>query len=182
MRIAIYGGSFNPPHVGHAMVASWLGWIDRVDEVWLLPTAGHPFAKRLLPFELRAGLCEALAACAGPHVKVCTLEAELPRPSYTVDTLKELSARHPEHVFQLVIGADILPDTPRWKDWDTIAADYQPIVVGRGGYPPIDGMPTFPEVSSTEIRARHDAGQSIQALVPAGVRALLTDVRFELSA
>lgn len=178
MRIAIYGGSFNPPHVGHAMVAAWLGWTGQAEEVWLLPAAGHPFGKRLLPFSLRAELCEALAATVGAHVRVCRIEDELPRPSYTIDTLHALGARHPEHVFRLVVGADILPDTPRWKAWDQIERDFAPLVVGRGGYPPIPGMPTFPEVSSTDIRARHDTGEDVSALLPKGVADRLRGVRF----
>jgi nicotinate-nucleotide adenylyltransferase len=178
MRIAIYGGSFNPPHVGHAMVAAWLGWTERVDRVWLLPTGAHAFGKSLLPFPTRLAFCHALAATVGPFVEVCGIEGERSGPSYTVDTLRELAAQHPEHRFQLVVGADILPDTPRWKEWPTIATLFEPIVVGRGGYPPVDGAPTFPAVSSTEIRARHDRGESVDGLVPARVRVLLDGVSF----
>ncbi|MCA9570212.1 MAG: nicotinate-nicotinamide nucleotide adenylyltransferase [Myxococcales bacterium] len=178
MRVAIYGGSFNPPHVGHAMVAAWLGWTSRVDRVWLVPTGSHAFGKRLLPFGLRVEMCEVLARCAGSHVDVCTIEAELPVPSYTIDTLRALAVRHPEHTFQLVVGADILPETPRWKAWDAIAREFEPIVVGRGGHGDVEGMPTFPEVSSTVIRARHDAGQDVSALVPSGVLALLEGQSF----
>lgn len=178
MRVAIYGGSFNPPHIGHAMVAAWLGWTDQVDAVWLMPTYRHAFGKSLLPFERRVALCQALAAEVGPHVRVCKLERELPEPSYTVDTLAALRRRHPEHRFRLVVGADILPDTPKWKDWPTIERLHTPIVVGRGGYPPIEGRPTFPEVSSTHIRARHDRGESVRDLVPKSVLELLEGVRF----
>lgn len=172
-RIAIYGGSFNPPHIGHAMVAAWLGWTRRVDAVWLMPTFAHAFGKVLLPFDLRLRACEALAEAVGPWVEANPIESELPVPSYTIDTLRALRERHPQCSFHPVVGADILPDTHRWKDWATIESDFAPIVVGRGGYPSVQGAPTFPEVSSTEIRAALIDEASIDALVPAGVAAVL---------
>lgn len=178
MRVAIYGGSFNPPHIGHAMVAAWLLWTERVEEVWLVPTGSHAFGKHLLPFERRAALAAALARAVSAQVSVCAVENERPGPSYTIDTLTQLAETYPHHRFQLVVGADILPDTPRWRSWDAIAAQFDPIVVGRGGYPPIEGAPSFPEVSSTAIRALHNAGAPIDHLVPAGVARLLNDVRF----
>src|SRR5690606_17302046 len=117
MQIAVYGGSFNPPHVGHAMVMSWLRWTGRAEAVWLLPTFHHAFGKDLAPWPLRVELCEQLAALAGGSVSVCTVEAELPAPSYTIDTLRELARRHPEHRFRMVIGSDNLAVLDKWKDW-----------------------------------------------------------------
>ena len=166
MRIAIYGGSFNPPHVGHALVAAWLRWTDRCDEVWLVPVHGHPFAKDLASFADRVDLCERLAALL-PGVRVCTVERELPVPSYTIDTLGELARRHPEHRFRLVVGADVLQEVHRWKDWAGIEASYDPIRVGRQGFPSPAGAIDFPGVSSTEVRARCAEGRSIDHLVPA---------------
>jgi nicotinate-nucleotide adenylyltransferase len=120
MRIAVYGGSFNPPHVGHAMVAAWLRWTDRVDEVWLLPAYAHPFDKELAPFERRVSMCRALAVSVGPWVRVEPIERDLPVPSYTVDTLEVLAARHREKNLRLVVGSDVLSSTSQWKDWDRI--------------------------------------------------------------
>jgi nicotinate-nucleotide adenylyltransferase len=175
VRVAIYGGSFNPPHVGHALVAAWLRWADRADAVWLLPTWSHAFGKALAPFPARVAWCESLAGAVGPWVSVSTIEAELPAPSYTIDTLRAFAARHPEHRFRLVIGADNLDVLDKWRDWDAIAAGFDPIVVGRAGWPAPEGAVVFPEVSSTEIRARLAAGQPVDHLVPAAVLALLGD-------
>lgn len=169
MRIAVYGGSFNPPHVGHAMVAGWLRWADRADQVWLIPAFSHPFDKALAPFASRVAACEALAALVGPWVRVDPIEATLPTPSYTIDTLATLSARHPEHQFRLVVGADVLPTTDAWKRWDEIVARHAPIVVGRGGYPDVPGAPTFPSISSSEVRAALSEGRGVDHLVPDGV-------------
>lgn len=172
MRVAVYGGSFDPPHVGHALVAAWLRWTGRADEVWLLPAFDHAFGKEMAPFEARVAWCEALAGAVGPWVKVCPVESELPTPSYTIATLRALRERHPGRRFRLVIGADNLESLPKWKDWAAIAAEFAPIVVGRQGHPePAEATITFPEVSSTEIRRRLAAGEPVDHLVPAAVLA-----------
>jgi nicotinate-nucleotide adenylyltransferase len=173
MRIGVLGGSFHPPHVGHALVAGWLGWSDRVDEVWLIPAFEHAFGKALAPFDDRVRWCGALAAAVGPWIRVETIERELGGTSYTIRTLDALAARHPEHAFRLVVGADVLPETPRWRDWARIEAAYAPIVVGRVGFGAVPGAPVFPEVSSTAIRAALARGEDVSALVPAGVLAAI---------
>lgn len=165
MRVAVYGGSFNPPHVVHLMVASWLRWTDRADEVWWVPVLGHPFSKDLAPYDDRLAWCVD-AARELPWVRVDDVERTLPVPSYTIDTLTELSRRHPQHTFRWVVGADVIPETPRWKAWDRIVAEFAPIVVGRQGYPTPDGAIDFPGVSSTEIRRRAAAGEPLDHLVP----------------
>ena len=153
------------------MVASWLHWCDQVDEVWLAPVFDHPFAKGrgLAPYDHRIAWCEALAEHLGSWCRVTRIESELPPPSYTIHTLEELAVRHPEHTFRLVAGADVASETHRWKAWDAIERSFQPIFVGRGGYPPVAGAPTFPEVSSTEIREALAAGHSVSHLVPSVV-------------
>lgn len=170
MRVAVYGGSFNPPHLGHALVCAWLAWTDQVDEVWLVPVADHAFGKRLAPYEARVGWCRAMADRIGPFVDVSTIESELPRPSYTLHTLRALAAAHPGHRFRLVIGADILPHTAKWHRWDDIQAGFDPIVVGRDGYESPAGVPVFPGVSSSEIRDRLLAGEPVDAMMVDVVR------------
>jgi len=173
MRVAVFGGSFNPPHVCHAMVAGWLRWTDRADEVWLLPTYVHPFDKALAPFAARLAMCEALAEAVGSWVKVCPIEQSLEVPSYTIDTLRALEVRHPEHRFRLVVGADVLDQVQDWKQWDRIEQDYTPIRVGRAGYPVPPGAVEFPALSSTRVRSALAAGQAVDHLVPAPVLPLL---------
>lgn len=175
MRVAVYGGSFFPPHVGHGMVAAWLRWADRVDEVWLVPTFTHPFGKRLAPFEDRLAWAQALATTVGPWVKVSDIERQLGGTSYTVVTLDALAAQHPEHEFRLVIGADLLESTWQWREWERLAETYRPIVVGRAGWPDVPGAPTFPDVSSTMIRARLVADEDVSAWVPAAVLDAMAD-------
>ena len=173
MRVAIYGGSFNPPHVGHAMVASWIGWTGRADAVWLLPAFHHAFDKPLAPWPVRLRMAGALADAVGNGCRVEPIEAQLPVPSYTVRTLEALAARHPEHDFHLVVGADVLSQLPQWREIDRLRARFPLIVVGREGWAPVPDAPSFPGVSSTEIRARVASGESIAHLVPQGVRAII---------
>lgn len=173
-QVAVYGGSFNPPHVGHALVAAWLRWSGTVDEVKLVPSSDHPFGKDLAPFHRRLALCEALAHTVGPWVTVDPVERDMPAPNYTLHVLERLAEEHPGVALRLVIGADILADLPRWHRWPDIEARFRPIVVGRQGYPTPPGAIDFPGVSSTEIRRRLAAGESVEALVPTAVRAELT--------
>lgn len=170
MRVAVFGGSFNPPHVGHAMVAAWLTWTGRADEVWLVPAFHHAFDKPLRPFARRVAACERLAARI-PGLRVETIEASLPAPSYTIHTLRSLAARHPAHRFHLVVGSDVLAQRPQWRAWDEIEADFAPLVVNRAGFPPAGDGPVFPDVSSTAIRRRLAAGEAVDGWLPEGVLA-----------
>ena len=163
MRVAVYGGSFNPPHVSHAMVASWLLWTDKVDEVWMVPVFQHAFeglhGKKLAPYSVRVGWCRLLRSDVDERISVSEIEECLPTPSYSIDTLCALQKKYPEHEFHLVIGADVLPDLPKWKAWSRIEKEFSPIIVGRGGYPCPEGSIAFPEVSSSTIRAELKEGR-----------------------
>ncbi|MSQ00985.1 MAG: nicotinate-nicotinamide nucleotide adenylyltransferase [Myxococcales bacterium] len=150
------------------MVAAWLSWAGRADAVWLVPTYRHPFAKELRSFEHRVAACEALAGLVGPWVSVSTIEAELPMPSFTIVTLDALAARFPHHRFRLVVGADNLAVKSQWRDWGRIEAEYAPIVVGRGAAAGTSA-PSFPDISSTEVRRRLAAGEPVDEWVPASV-------------
>ena len=162
MRIGVYGGSFNPPHVVHAMVASWLLWTDKVDEVWFVPVYQHAFdgiqEKKLAPYEYRVQWCKALAQQIDARIKVSEIESQLPTPSYTIDTLSALSRRFPEHQFCLCVGADVLPQLPQWKQWSKIERLFHPIIVGRVGYESPKGCVSFPPVSSSDIREHLSKG------------------------
>ena len=177
MRVAVYGGSFNPPHLAHEMVAKWVLDSASADAVWLVPVYRHAFetthSKVLAPFEQRLRWCEAMAAGFGGGVQVSSVESTLPTPSFTIDTLRHLASHYPQHEFRLVIGADILDQVDGWKDWDAIVVDYPPIVVGREGYSSPDGVPVFPAVSSTEIRDRLARGGDASDLVSPSVWAVL---------
>ena len=156
MKIAVYGGSFNPPHIAHAMVVSWLRLTGIVDEVWLVPVFEHAFEKihekQLFSYEERLHWCRLMAEDIGDGVVVSSIESGLPTPSYSIDTLEALQERFPEHQFRLVVGADVVEQLPNWKDWNRIESQFAPIIVGRVGYEGHREAVQFPNISSTEIR------------------------------
>lgn len=165
-RVALFGGSFNPPHVAHQMVGLWVLETQAVDELWMVPTWRHAFGKPLVDFEHRFRMCELAMAALGPRAKVSRIEADLGRPaSRTHDTLEALTARHPGTAFRVVVGSDILGELDKWYRWNDVARMAPPIVVARRGHPGSDG-PELAEVSSTEVRARLARGDSAIPLVP----------------
>jgi nicotinate-nucleotide adenylyltransferase len=167
-HVALLGGSFNPPHVAHLLVAEWVLLTQEVDQVWLLPSYRHPFGKDLAPFEDRLRMCE-LAVRTLRGAFVCGAEAELaddPLVGKTARTLEHLLGKHPGHRFSLVIGADVLAETVKWYRWDRVQELAGLIVVGRQGHPPVEGAPSFPAVSSTRVREGLARREDVGALVP----------------
>ncbi|MBI4361122.1 nicotinate (nicotinamide) nucleotide adenylyltransferase [Candidatus Micrarchaeota archaeon] len=133
MHIALLGGTFNPPHMGHVHVATRLS--KRFDEVWLV-VANDPNKKEKPYVNPQHRLAMAkLAVASIPNAKVSDVEIRRGGTSYTTDTLKELSDSHSEHAFTWVIGADLLSDFPRWKDSAALAQRARFAVVSRPGYP-----------------------------------------------
>ena len=176
--VALFGGSFNPPHVAHQLVALFVLETAPVDELWFTPTWKHPFHKQLVGYDDRIAMCELAAAALGPRCRVSRIEEEVAQlpgfvASRTLDTVTELSRRHPDHAFRLVVGADILAETDKWYRWDEVVRAAPLIVVGRGGHDAPHGSAVsalaMPEVSSTEVRARLARGESALPLVPRAV-------------
>ncbi len=171
MRVAVYGGSFNPPHVAHQMALAYVLATARVDEVWMVPTFKHPFDKQLVAFSDRVKMCE-LAASPFKAVRVSGIEEELGGDSYTLRTMKALKERHPDHRFSLVIGADLVAERERWHGWPELKELVPFIVVGRQGSPPeatSEGGIALPQVSSTIVRRRLREGEPVDTLVAADV-------------
>jgi nicotinate-nucleotide adenylyltransferase len=178
MRVAFFGGSFNPPHVAHQFVALYVLETAAVDELWLVPCAKHPFEKVLAPFHHRLRMCELAASALGPRVKVSDVENRLGGESRTLVTLRALQAEHPDHAFHLVVGADIEPELKLWYGAGELLSAIPRIVVGRAGFG--GGGLAMPAVSSTEIRARIARGDSVAHLVPRTVDAYIREHRLFL--
>jgi nicotinate-nucleotide adenylyltransferase len=178
-RVALFGGSFNPPHVAHQLVALYVLETQPVDELWLVPTYAHPFGKALAPYPDRVAMCELAAAPLGARVQVSRAEEELARrpgftTSHTLDLVDLAIARG--HAPRLVVGADILGDAAKWHRWDDVVARAPLIVVGRTGYALPAGSTatqvTMPEISATRVRALVEQGgdsSELAGLVPATV-------------
>ena len=132
-HVALFGGSFNPPHVCHTLATMWVLQTQPVDEVWWIPTFEHAFDKQLIDFEARLDMCR-LAVADLQRVRITDIERTLGGESRTVDTVRQLSSRHADTDFSLIIGADILGDVDRWKDWQGLTEMVHLIVIGRQGY------------------------------------------------
>jgi nicotinate-nucleotide adenylyltransferase len=161
VKVAVFGGSFNPPHVSHVLACVLLLSADDVDQVLVVPAFRHPFSKALAPFPDRLAMCN-LAMGWIPGVTVSPLEAEIGGESRTLHTLKHLGAAHPDWSMRLAIGADILGEAPRWLGFEEIAQLAPPIVLGRAGVrgtSPTTGV-ELPEVSSTRIRSALQRGNA----------------------
>ncbi len=167
--VGIFGGSFNPPHVGHVLAVSYVLSTETVDRVLVVPAWDHPLGKTLAPYDHRHALCQ-LAFQDLRRVEVSAVERELGTTSRTLYTLRALRARHADWSLRLVIGADILDEKDRWYGWDEIVALAPPIVLGRLGYPHDDApLAVLPGIASTEVRARVARGDGVHGLVPRAV-------------
>lgn len=171
--IAIYGGAFNPVHVGHAMVASWVYLTGAASEVWFTPSFKHPFGKEMAPYEARLLMCRRLSETLGTWARPSNAEVANPT-GYTIDLLRYLrdtygGSRDP-YQFRFIMGSDNLALKAKWHGFDDILAEFDPIFVQRADASPRDSLtsqsPTFPDVSSTEVRRRLRDGEPVKHLVP----------------
>jgi nicotinate-nucleotide adenylyltransferase len=166
-QIAVFGGAFDPPHLGHQAVCLYVFAIEEIDEVWWVPSVVHAFGKRTAPYEHRVAMCRLAARHFDPaRVRVSTVEAELSSPQHTVDTVAHLHAREPEARFSVVIGSDNLDDLHRWKEIDRLRSLAPFVVVPRAGHALAEAEGALlPEISSRDLRARlargEDTGQRV---------------------
>lgn len=188
--LAVLGGSFDPPHLGHALIPTYLLARGLAARVLVAPTWSHPFAKQMRPFAERLALTRLAMAPHGERVEVSDVEARLAArreagtPSYSYDLLRAVADEHPGWAVRLVIGSDIVVrgELQRWHRSAEIAAEFPPIVVPRTGFAEADAC-ALPEVSSTAVRDWLGAGDdpdaraALDAAVPAAVLRRLREGR-----
>lgn len=190
MRLGIFGGSFNPVHYGHLLLAECCREACRLDEVWLVPaaTAPHKQGRQLAPGKARLEMLE-LALAGSEQLRPSSIELDRGGVSYTVDTLAQIHALQPDDPLFLLMGADSLGDLVTWREPRRICEMALPIVVRRAGSPPPDldllaafmgpdrlaevarwqvEMPII-ELSSTDLRTRAATGKSLRYRTPRAV-------------
>lgn len=183
--VGIFGGSYNPVHIGHMMLASYLQQWKYVDEVWLTLSPANPLkdAGALLPDMKRLAMLT-LAVGETTGLDICDIELSMPRPSYTINTLDLLAERNPDKRFKLIIGSDNWAIFDRWRDSQRILDEYGVIVYPRPGYPVdrsriIDGMEyvdaPLAHISSTFIRNGIAMGRDMKYFLPEGVFKYIKD-------
>lgn len=175
-RIGVLGGTFDPPHVGHAIVALDVAEALELDRLLVVPAARPPHREARLAASIRWALVRDLFAGV-PRIEVSDLELRRAGPSYTVDTLAEVRRARSPGTLYLVIGSDQLRVIETWHRYRELADLARLAVMVRAGREAelerIEGeLPYVPvtvtqiDVSSTMIRERLDAGRSIRFLVP----------------
>ncbi len=192
LRIGIFGGTFDPPHVGHVSAARDVADTLDLDRVLWLPAARSPHKpdQPLTSTELRLEMVRAIAG-ADDRFRVDDSEVRRAPPSYTVDTLEDLRRRHPDAQLYLIIGVDQYRAFDAWRDpervrelatlavmdrdgmpveaveFEAVPASSAPRISTDAGQKPIVGVPVHRvDVSSTTVRARAAAGLPLNGFVP----------------
>ncbi len=136
MNIGIYGGSFNPIHFGHIGLVQWVVENTDLDEIWLMVSPNNPLKDNSILADEKVRLHEAektIKNIGKNTIFVSDFEFTLPRPSYTANTLRELSKQYPNHQFTLVIGEDNLNIFTQWREYEYILTNYHVLVYPRKG-------------------------------------------------
>jgi nicotinate-nucleotide adenylyltransferase len=180
MRLALYGGTFDPIHHGHLVLARDAFETLELDRVIFIPAAlsPHKLATSPAPAEVRREMLA--AALAGePGFLLDDTELDLPGPSFAIDTVERIRSIHPEAQLFYLIGADNLPKLHTWRQIDDLRKRAEFVVFGRGRDHDEESagfriLPRRIDISATEIRRRVAQGASIRYLVPEPVRSLIT--------
>lgn len=185
--IGILGGSFNPVHMGHIMLASYLSQWGYVDKVWLTLSPRNPLKNpKTLISDMKRLVMLNMATRSLDGIETCDIELSMPRPSYTINTLDTLSNRHPSKKFKLIIGSDNWRIFDQWRDWERILDEYGVIVYPRPGYPiekaSVDGMEIvnapMVDLSSSFVRQAIAQGKDVRTFLPTGVYKYIIDNKF----
>lgn len=135
MKIGVFGGSFNPIHTGHAIIANYVTQYTDIEQVWLMVSPQNPLKDRqFVSYDVHRLAMAELVASKCDNVITSGLEFTLPRPSYTINTLNALREKFPEHEFVLIIGADNWQNFTKWKDFQQILQEYSIMVYPRVGF------------------------------------------------
>jgi nicotinate-nucleotide adenylyltransferase len=185
MKIGIFGGSFDPIHIGHAIIAQHIISSGAVDRLWFMVSPVNPLKagkERQVADTDRLRMVE-MVSRPMEGVETSAFEFTMPRPSYTIDTLNALQAKFPDDEFYLITGGDNWQIFNRWRNSDEILAKYHLLIYPRLGYEVVIpdelkervALVDAPiiEISSTEIRERLANGQSVRYLVPDEVLAFI---------
>lgn len=192
MRLGVFGGSFDPVHLGHLILAEQCREQAGLDEVLFVPTARHPLKtdRQYTPFDVRVEMLR-LAVGDRSEFRIDELENERPGLSFTADTLAILKQRRPGAELLLLLGSDCLPELPQWREPERIVDRAELVVMERPGSPALSAeqlrallklaspprlrrveVPLI-DIASRDIRRRVGAGRSVRYLVPDAVEAFI---------
>ncbi len=195
-RIGIFGGTFDPVHLGHLIMAEQCREAGELNEVWFIPAARPPHKqdRPLTSFAQRVEML-ALAIAGMPAFRVNELEKDRAGPSYTADTLAELHRLHPQTDFALLLGSDCLPDLPEWHQPERILELAELLIYARPSWPALTAeslreslrlsentafrMRWVPgpsvDIASRDLRQRAAEGRSLRFLMPRAVECYIEE-------
>lgn len=175
MKIGLYFGSFNPIHTGHLIIVNHILNDTELEKVWIIVSPQNPFktSTGLLNEYDRLHLVR-VATEDDTRIKASDIEFNLPKPSYTVNTLAYLAEKYPEHEFSIIMGSDSFQNLSKWKNHEVIVSGYPIYVYKRAGFEienslnakmKIVDAPLL-QISATQIRQLIKQGKSIRYMVP----------------
>lgn len=179
MKIGLYFGSFNPIHIGHLLITNFILNETDINKIWFVISPQNPFknSRSLLNEFDRLHLVR-LALQEDSRMKATDIEFNLPRPSFTVNTLVYLTEKYSEYSFSIIMGSDSFQNIDKWKNFEIILKNYPIYIYKRSGFEIKDthganltilDSPCI-EISATQIRYYIKHGKSIRYLVPEIVR------------
>ena len=179
MKIGLFFGSFNPVHVGHLIIANHILNEIAINKLWFIVSPQNPFKtnESLLKAYDRLHLVK-IATEGDLRIKVSDVEFNLPKPSYTIDTLTYLEEKYPGNIFSIIMGSDSFQNLRNWKNYEILIKRHQILIYRRPGFDVINSLNAdiqiveapLLDISSTEIRKLIRNEKSIRYLVPEKVR------------
>jgi len=189
-KTGLFFGSFNPIHVGHLVIAEYMAEFTDLEQIWFVVSPHNPLKKKetLLHENKRIRMVR-MAIEYDTRFKASNIEFNLPRPSYTIDTLTFLNDKYPKMEFSLILGVDNLATLHKWKNYEQLLKNYKLYVYPRVNSKPIPiNLATHPsvivtdapiiELSSTFIRQAINEGKTIKHMVPPAVGEYIREMNF----
>lgn len=189
LKVGLYFGSYNPIHIGHLAIANYMVEYTDLDQLWFVVSPQNPFKKKenLLADYHRIEMVER-AIENDDRFRASNIEFNMPKPSYTIDTLTYLQERFPNYSFAILMGSDNLESFPKWKNYEMIVENYGIIVYPRPGFDKskikihknvelADKTPLM-EISSSFIRKAIKEGKDIRHFMPMKAWEYLDEMHF----
>jgi nicotinate-nucleotide adenylyltransferase len=184
-RLGLFGGSFDPVHLGHLLVAQAACEELALDRLFFIPAAQSPFKPSTppTPAPLRTRMLR-LALAGWTHCEIDEQEVQRGGVSFSIDTARDYARRFPGGALFYLIGADHVPTLPKWREAEALARLVEFVVIPRPGETPATLPPPYRirvlggwplKLSSSQIRARAQEGRRIDHLVPAGVAEVIAE-------
>ncbi len=189
LKIGLYFGSYNPIHIGHLAIANYMVEFTDIDQLWFVVSPQNPFKKKenLLADYHRLEMVER-AIEHNDRFRASNIEFNLPKPSYTIDTLAHLQERHPNYNFSILMGSDNLDSFPKWKNFEMIIENYGVIVYPRPSFdqskvPDHKNITVafdapLMEISSSFIRNAIKLGKDVRHFMPQKAWEYLDEMNF----